>query len=67
MDAINVSLHPTQTSSDRRREGSLKVDDIDGCFYVLFYSHIISSMQSGPLVPRQTWRLTGDSVIWHGI
>ena len=40
-------------------EGSLKGDDIDGCFYILFYFHIISSMQSRPLVPRQTWRLTG--------
>ena len=41
-------------------EDSLKVDDIDGCFYILFYCYIISSVHSRPLVPRQTWCLTGD-------
>ena len=39
-------------------EDSLKGDDIDGCFYILFYFYIISSMHSRPLVPRQTWHLT---------
>ena len=42
-------------------EDSLKGDDIDGCFYILFYFYITSSMHSRPLVPRQTWRLTGNS------
>ena len=44
-------------------EDSLKGDDIDGCFYILFYFYITSSMHSRPLVPRQTWRLTGYSHI----
>ena len=42
------------------RKDSLRGDDIDGCFYILFYFYITSSMQSRPLVPRQTWRLTGE-------
>ena len=42
-------------------EDSLKGDDIDGLLYfVLLFT---SSIHSRPLVPRQTWRLTGDSSI----
>ena len=38
-------------------EDSLKGDDIDGILYfVLLFT---SSIHSRPLVPRQTWRLTG--------
>ena len=41
-------------------EDSLKGDDIVGCFifgYLFFI--LISSMHPSPLVPRQTWGLTG--------
>ena len=60
--AINVSLQPPQTSSDRQRD-SLNGDDIVGCFifcYLLFI--LTSSMHPSPLVLRQPWRLTGFMV-----
>ena len=44
-------------------EDSLRGDDIVGCFifcYLLFI--LTSSMQSSPLVSRQTWCLTGDNL-----
>ena len=41
-------------------EDSLKGDDIVGCFIFCFLLFILtSSMLPNPLVPRQTWRLTG--------
>ena len=51
--------HMVRVEGKFRRPVGLKGDDTDGCFYILFYFYITSSMHSLPLVPRQTWRLTG--------
>ena len=59
MLSMSVFIHIRRL---RIGEDSLKGDDIDGCFYILFYFYITSSMHSRPLVPRQTWRLTGYKV-----
>ena len=56
MLSMSVFIHLRRL---RIGEDSLKGDDIDGCFYILFYFHITFSMHSRPLVPRQTLRLTG--------